>query len=90
MSPSFAAKKDWFLSCLEIGSVTGSRQTMFHTWEANLEKKVITCPNIFYDLQSFYYPINRPRVWSSLVEGDEQLDRPNSQTTMELCRKCVA
>ena len=23
--------------------------------------------------------------WSSLVQGDEQLDRPNSQTTMELC-----
>ena len=28
--------------------------------------------------------------WSSLVEGDEQLDRPNSQTTMELCHACVA
>ena len=24
-------------------------------------------------------------AWSSLVEGDEQLDRPNSQTTMEYC-----
>ena len=23
--------------------------------------------------------------WSSLVEGDEQLDWPNSQKTMELC-----
>ena len=28
--------------------------------------------------------------WSSLVEGDEQLDRPNSQTTMELCHARVA
>ena len=28
--------------------------------------------------------------WSSLVEGDEQLDRPNSQTTMKLCHECVA
>ena len=29
-------------------------------------------------------------VWSSLVEGDEQLDRPNSQTTMEFCHSCAA
>ena len=28
--------------------------------------------------------------WSSLVEGDEQLDRPNSQTIMALCHACVA
>ena len=28
--------------------------------------------------------------WSSLVEGDEQLDWPNSQTAMELCHACVA
>ena len=27
---------------------------------------------------------------SSLVEGDEQLDRPNSQTTMEFCHSCAA
>ena len=33
------------------------------------------------------YTIN-PR--SSLVEGDEQLDWPNSQTTTELCHACVA
>ena len=26
---------------------------------------------------------------SSLVEGDEQRDRPNSQTTMELRHACV-
>ena len=25
-----------------------------------------------------------------LVEGDEQLDRPNSKTTLELCHACVA
>ena len=30
---------------------------------------------------------NSPR--RSLVEGDEQLDRPNSKTTMELCHACV-
>ena len=30
------------------------------------------------------------KPWSSLVEGDEQLDRPNSQTTMECCHACVA
>ena len=30
------------------------------------------------------------KAWSSLVEGDEQLSRPNSQTTMELCHACVA
>ena len=29
-------------------------------------------------------------AWSSLVEGDEQLERPNSQTTMELCHARVA
>ena len=29
-------------------------------------------------------------TWSSLVEGDEQLDRPNSQTTTtEFCLRCV-
>ena len=27
--------------------------------------------------------------WSSLVEGDEQLDRPNSQTTEEFSHTCV-
>ena len=32
----------------------------------------------------------RHRPWSSLVEGDEQLDQPNSQTTLELCHECVA
>ena len=30
------------------------------------------------------------KPWSSLVEGDEQLDRPNSQTTVELCHASVA
>ena len=30
------------------------------------------------------------RSWSSLVEGDEELDRPNSQTTMKLCHAYVA
>ena len=30
------------------------------------------------------------RPWSSLIEGDEQLDRPNSQTTMDLCYAYVA
>ena len=29
-------------------------------------------------------------TWSSLVEGDEQADRPQSQTSMECCRACVA
>ena len=29
-------------------------------------------------------------TWSSLVVGDEQLDRTNSQTCMELCHECVA
>ena len=28
--------------------------------------------------------------WSSLVEGDEQLDRPNSKTTKELRDASVA
>ena len=28
--------------------------------------------------------------WSSVVEGDDQLDWPNSQTTLELCHACVA
>ena len=28
--------------------------------------------------------------WSSLVVGDEQLDRPNSQTTIELWHASVA
>ena len=27
--------------------------------------------------------------WSSLVEGDEQLDRPNSQKFTKLCHACV-
>ena len=33
-------------------------------------------------------PLTKPVLgnpWRSVVEGDEQLDRPNSQTTMELC-----
>ena len=29
------------------------------------------------------------KSWSSLVEGDEQLDRPNSQTCMECCHACA-
>ena len=29
-------------------------------------------------------------LFSSLVKGDEQLDQPNSQTTMELCHASVA
>ena len=33
---------------------------------------------------------NLAEHWSSLVEVDDQLDRPNSQTTMELCHACVA
>ena len=32
----------------------------------------------------------RSNPWSSLVEGDEQLDRAKSQTTMELWHACVA
>ena len=28
--------------------------------------------------------------WSSSVEGDDQLDCPNSQTGIEYCLKCVA
>ena len=31
---------------------------------------------------------DQPR--SSLVEGDEQLERPNSQATMKFCHACVA
>ena len=34
--------------------------------------------------------IQLQQSWSSLVEWDEQLDRSNSQTTMELCNACVA
>ena len=30
----------------------------------------------------------RPFAFS--LKGDEQLDRPNSQTTMELCHACAA
>ena len=30
-----------------------------------------------------------PETWSSLVEGDEQLDRPNSQKFTKLCHACV-
>ena len=30
-----------------------------------------------------------PSPWSSLVEVDEQLDWPNSQSTMEFCHACV-
>ena len=30
------------------------------------------------------------KTWSSLVDGDGQLDQPNSQTTLELCHACVA
>ena len=31
----------------------------------------------------------RARAWSSLVEGDEHLDWPNSQRTMELCHTFI-
>ena len=37
----------------------------------------------------FTYLLQAIQQWSSLVEGDEQLDRPNSQTTTELCHACV-
>ena len=30
-----------------------------------------------------------PDPWNSLVEVDEQLDWPNSQTLMELCHACA-
>ena len=38
--------------------------------------------------RNFQQPLNQP--WISLVQGDEQLDRPNSQTTMKLCDAWVA
>ena len=34
--------------------------------------------------------IRSDQPWSSLVEGDEQPDRPNSQTCMESCHACAA
>ena len=37
---------------------------------------------------SFLTSTSRP--WSSLVEGDEQLDLLNSQSTFEICHACVA
>ena len=30
------------------------------------------------------------KTWSSLVEGDEKPDRPNSQIDMECCHACAA
>ena len=30
------------------------------------------------------------KSWNSLVEGDEQMDWPNSQTCSECCRACAA
>ena len=36
------------------------------------------------------YLIKTNNACSSLVEGDEQLNWPNSQTTMELCHADVA
>ena len=43
------------------------------------------CVDIFFLVSN-----SNEEPWSSLVEGDEQLDQPNSQTTMELCHACVA
>ena len=43
------------------------------------------CVDIFFLVSN-----SNEEPWSSLVEGDEQLDQPNSQTTMELCHVCVA
>ena len=31
-----------------------------------------------------------PHPWSSVLEGDEQLDRQNSQMSLECCHACVA
>ena len=31
-----------------------------------------------------------PSPWSSLVEGDKQLDQPKSQTCLECCHACAA
>ena len=42
--------------------------------------------NIQYEMTKNKYDI----PWSSLVEGVEQLDRPNSQTTMELSHAFAA
>ena len=39
-----------------------------------------------WKVQTSYYD----GTWSCLVEGDEQLDWPNSQTSMELCHAYVA
>ena len=37
-----------------------------------------------------HFANNADVPWSSLVKGGEQLDRPKSQTIMELCHACVA
>ena len=47
----------------------------------------LACAAYFLILQHNSIPLE---PWSSLVKGDEQLDQPNSQTTMELCHASVA
>ena len=37
-----------------------------------------------------FRPSESAYAWSSLVEGDEQLNWPNSQITLELCHACAA
>ena len=40
-------------------------------------------------LAAYDYAELKRLTLSSLVEGDEQLDLPNSQTTLEVCHVCV-
>ena len=40
--------------------------------------------------ETIVYHFDGTTHWGSLVEGDEQLDRANSPTTMELCHAFVA
>ena len=43
-----------------------------------------------HDVHHSFSVTYKANQWSSLEEGDEQLELPNSQTIMEICHACVA
>ena len=81
-----------FLTC-SLSTATGSNQdcgdSLDHLYE-NYKNIFIFKLAWLIQVQVDFSPIQWSMLWSSLVEGDEQLDCPNSQTTMELWHACVA
>ena len=64
-----------------------SSASLLFLWEPNCAYFIETMMMVIGHSEDFFKLLH---PWSSLVKGDEQLDRPNSQKTLELCHACVA